>query len=284
MREIELQSGRRIGDGAPVFVIAEVGINHDGDMDKARQLVDAAAKAGADAVKLQTYDTEQRVPKDSPVYDILKTCELSYDQQSELFELGRQQGIEMFSTPFDAEAVEFLQSVGANLYKIASFDSVNSALLRKVGETGRPVIMSTGMTNVEELGEAWRSLGGQEDGTGCELALMHCISAYPLRNADANLSVIGNLKTLHGGPVGYSDHSIGVEVPALAVAAGAQIIEKHFTLDCAAEGPDHAMSADPVTLGEMTAKIREVESIMGDSALRLRDAELAIEPYRRHSN
>lgn len=274
-------AGRSIGDGSPVYVIAEVGINHNGDMETAVKLLRAAAAAGADAVKLQSYLTERRVPADSPIFGILKKCELTFDQQRELFDLGRELKLSVFSTPFDDESVGFLESVGTPAYKVASFDSVNLALLRRIAATGKPVIMSTGMTTVEELGAAWRALGGREDGTGCDLALLHCISAYPTAPEDARLAMIPYLKSIHGGPVGYSDHTIGVEVPSLAVAAGAQLIEKHFTLDTKAEGPDQALSADPATLREMVDSIRRVERISGGVKLGVRAAEKAIVGYRR---
>ena len=281
-RSIEI-AGRGIGDDCPVYVIAEIGINHDGDMETAARLLHAAADAGADAVKLQSYLTERRVPADSPIFGILKKCELTFDQQRELFDLGRELELSVFSTPFDNDSVDFLESVECPAYKVASFDSVNLALLRRIAATGKPVIMSTGMTTVEELGAAWRALGGKEDGTGCDLALLHCISAYPTEPEDARLAMIPYLKSIHGGPVGYSDHTIGVEVPSLAIAAGAQLIEKHFTLDTKAEGPDHALSADPGTLREMVDFIRRIERILGTVKLGIRTAEEAIVPYRRAS-
>ena len=134
-------------------------------LNKAIKLFEEAKKSGADAVKLQTYITEQRVPKDHAVYDILKQCELSHIDQKELFDLGKDIGITIFSTPFDDESVDFLESLDTPVYKIASFDSVNTNLLKKVGSTGKPVIMSTGMTNIDELGLAWKALGGKDDGT-----------------------------------------------------------------------------------------------------------------------
>ena len=172
-----LKIGRAsVGLGKPVHIIAEVGINHDGDMGKAVELVRQAKTAGADSVKLQTYVTEHRVPKDHAVYGILKQCELSHAEQKELFDLGKELGITVFSTPFDDESVDFLESIDTPVYKIASFDSVNTKLLAKVSSTNKPVIMSTGMTSLDELGLAWKALGGKEDGKGCDLLLMHCVS------------------------------------------------------------------------------------------------------------
>jgi len=284
MRKIVLKSGRILGDGGPVFVIAEVGINHDGDVAKARELIDAAKESGADSVKLQTYDTDKRVSKESPVYDVLKKCELSYDDQNELINYGMSLGLEMFSTPFDDGAVDFLQSIGVGLIKVASFDSVNKALLRKIAETKCPVIMSTGMTSQQELLEALKIFDQNPESAWEKVALLHCVSAYPLDDTDANLSVIRTLRNSFKGPVGYSDHTIGIEIPVLAVAGGAQIVEKHFTLDCASPGPDHAMSADPITLGSMISKIRSVEEVMGNDSLLLRNAELLTESFRRHTD
>ena len=272
-----------VGEGKLTYIIAEVGINHDGDMKKAVKLIHEAKNSGANAVKLQTYITEKRVPKDHAVYGILKQCELSHIDQKELFELGRDIGITVFSTPFDDEAVDFLQDINNPVYKIASFDTVNTKLLNKVSKTEKPVIMSTGMTSLDELGAAWTALGGKEDGTGCELALLHCVSSYPLDDKRANLSIIHYLHSVHEGPVGYSDHTIGTQIPIYGVAAGASIIEKHFTLDSASEGPDHSMSADPKTLTELVERVRWIEEVLGKKDMRIRDAEEGSTSYRRPS-
>ena len=247
-------------------------------------MIDTAKKSGADAVKLQSYITEKRVKKDSPIFDILKKSELTFDQQKSCFKFGRDLGLTMFSTPFDNDSIEFLESINCSIYKVASFDSVNKALLRKIGSTKKPVIMSTGMTNAKELNEARKSLGGNDDGSGCDLALLHCISSYPTPTTEANLSMIHLLKTLHNGPVGYSDHTIGSEIPITAVAAGAKIIEKHFTLDTSAEGPDHALSADPKIMKEMIDGVRRMEKILGSSEMKVREIEKSIVPFRRFSD
>ena len=273
---------RNIGDGTPTFVIAEVGINHNGNMDDAIELIRQAKTAGADAVKLQTYLTEKRVSKDSPIFSILKQCELTFEQQERLFLLAAELDIVLFSTPFDSESVDFLESIQCPLYKIASFDSVNKKLLNKVSQCNKPVIMSTGMTNFDELEVAMDILLG-DNGSEQNLAILHCISSYPTKPEDANLSAINVLKKIYNGSVGYSDHTIGTEVPAFAVAAGAQIIEKHFTLDTSAEGPDHSLSADPHIFKEMIIQIRNVEKIMGQGNLGVRPAETDIVQYRRES-
>lgn len=267
-----------IGPDKPVFVIAELGINHDGDLETAKHLVASAIESGADAVKLQTYMTEKRVGPDSPIFANLKRCELSYDEQAQLFELGRSLGGIVFSTPFDSEAVAFLEKVGNPIYKVASFDCVNHALLRDVAKTGKPVIMSTGMASQDEIDQALRSLSPSD------VMLMHCVSAYPTPPQESNLAAITRLLEVYKGRIiGYSDHTIGTDVPGLAVAAGAMMIEKHFTLDRSKPGGDHAMSADPETFKAMVNRIREVSAVLGKLALGLRPIEQDIVPFRRPS-
>jgi len=274
---------KKIGFGHPTFIIAEVGINHNGNIDEAKSLIRAAKKSGADAVKLQTYITEQRVPKEHPVFDILKKCELSFNEQEDLFKYGEELDILVFSTPFDEESINFLESINCQLYKIASFDTVNKKLLRNLGATNKPLIMSTGMTSQSELGAAWSALGGEKDGRGCELALLHCVSSYPLEDTRANLNAINLLQEIHSGPVGYSDHTIGIQIPVLGVAAGAQIIEKHFTSNIKQDGPDHAMSADPKILKDLVEKIRWLEQVIGERSMGMREAESNTSSFRRYT-
>ncbi len=269
-----------VGEANPVFIIAEVGINHNGDIDQAKQLINAAKKAGANSVKLQSYLTEKRVSRDHPVYEILKKCELTNIEQKELFDYGKDIGILIFSTPFDDESVDFLESINCPLYKIASFDSVNHKLLRKVSATNKPIIMSTGMTSETELSKALGSLT-VDNKNECNLALLHCISSYPMNDIDANLNVIKHLSEIHPGPIGYSDHSIGINVPILAIGAGASIIEKHFTLDTTQDGPDHAMSANPKILEDMITKIRWAEKVLGNNNLQMRSSEEGSSSFRR---
>jgi sialic acid synthase SpsE len=269
---------RFIGDGAPVFVIAEVGINHNGDIGLAEQLIREAKVAGADAVKLQTYVTEKRVPSDSPVFDILKQCELSFDQQRELFQLGADLGVMVFSTPFDEESVAFLNEIGAPCMKVASFDVVNTKLLGHIAATGKPVIISRGMADSNELDLALQTL----DSTGSPYVVLHCISAYPIHAlSDLHLSTVPALKERYACPVGFSDHWVGPDAAVMAVAAGAQAIEKHFTLDTTMDGPDHVMSADPRTLRTMIEEIRRVEEAMGAPVFGSIEAEVGTLAARR---
>lgn len=281
MTVAEVRCGKKtIGGGNSIFVIAEVGINHNGEMKLAEELVRKAAESGADAVKLQTYITEKRVAKDSPIFDLLKRCELTYNQQTELFALGRELGIILFSTPFDEEAVDFLKDAGAPMMKVASFDVVNKRLLRKVADAGLPVVMSRGMATGEELDRAVEVFDSKDVAT----ILLHCVSAYPVPSPkDLNLSTIRYLEEKFARPAGFSDHTIGVQASVWAVAAGARIIEKHFTLDTKMEGPDHAISADPATLKELVKNIRLVEGALGSPVLGPIEVEKDILQYRRET-
>ncbi len=267
-----------IGEGSPIFIVAEIGINHNGDMGIAERLLLEAREAGADAVKLQTYVTEKRVPKDSPIYGLLKECELSYRQQRELFKLGRDLGLCVFSTPFDEEAVDFLAQESAPLFKVASFDVVNKRLLEKIAAMQRPVILSRGMATRQELDMAVKIVDRRETPS----VLLHCVSAYPVKSVeDLNLATIAHLKREYLRPVGYSDHTLGTEAPVWAVAAGALVIEKHFTLATTMKGPDHAISADPRTMKEMVTQIRRVERALGTPVQGPIEAEQGILQYRR---
>lgn len=268
---------RRVGAGEPTFVIAEVGINHGGRMEQAERLIAAATRAGADAVKFQTYITEKRVPKDSPIFGILKQAELSFENQAALKALADAEGILFFSTPFDTDSVDFLAEIGVPALKVASFDLVNLQLLRRVAATGIPVIASRGMADRDEIDRAVSVV----ESAGVPYALLHCISGYPTPRESANLRVIQELRAGYRCPVGYSDHTLGIEVPVLAVAAGAELIEKHFTLDKGAEGPDHALSADLEELSALVAAIRDLEAVLGESAFKVYDAEKGTLAYRR---
>ena len=262
------------------YVIAEIGINHGGDLDTAKRLVDSAARAGVDAVKFQTYLTEQRAPEgNQAVFDILKACELPFEAFGELKAHAAAAGVDFFSTPFDRESVECLQSIGTDLYKIASFDVVNHALLREVAATGKPVIMSTGMAAREEIDAACAVL--RQGGGG--LGVLHCMSSYPLEESAANLAAIYELQDALDCVIGYSDHTPGIEVPLFAVAAGAQIIEKHYKIDEAMDCIDAPVSITEAQTAEMIAQIRRIEAIFGGGELGVREVEKPITVFRRPS-
>lgn len=269
---------RTVGEGEDIFSIAEVGINHGGDPDKAKTLIDKAAWAGASAVKLQTYITEKRVPKDSPIFGILKQCELSFAMQRELIAYAAEKNILLFSTPFDDESVDFLAEANAPCFKIASFDIVNTTLLRRVAQKGRPVIVSRGMASREEIDVAVEILKE----AGVPYALLHCVSAYPVPTHTAlNLRTIRALSDRYHCPAGFSDHTLGIEAPSIAVAAGATIVEKHFTLSKTDEGPDHALSAEPGDFKEMVTRMRRVREMLGAEAWGTVAEEKDILQYRR---
>jgi N,N'-diacetyllegionaminate synthase len=272
--------GVRAGAGEKVVVIAELGINHNGDIRTAKKLMDKAASAGVDMVKLQTYITEKRVAEDSPIFGILKQCELSFAQQKELFQYGRDKGVIVFSTPFDDESVDFLCSVKCPVYKIASFDLVNKKLLKKVAAMGKPVVMSRGMADRREVDTAV----GVFKRARIPLVLLHCISAYPVTDvASLNLSTIRALEERYGCPVGYSDHTLGIDAAVASVAAGAMVIEKHFTLSRKAKGPDHGLSTEPAEMKRLVDGVRRMQMMMGSPAWVAVAEEKGILQYRRPS-
>ena len=280
MQNVVKIGGKAIGDDQEVYVIAEVGINHNGNLNTAKELIRQAKWAGVSAVKLQTYITEKRVARNSPIYDILKQCELSYSEQNELFNCAHEQDIAIFSTPFDDESVDFLSSVGVPCYKIASFDIVNASLLKSVTAKRKPVIMSCGMANQLEIDKAVDIVRSAE----LDIILLHCISAYPVPSHNSlHLRTIHALSERYQCPVGFSDHTIGIEASKYAVAAGAAIIEKHFTLSCNSEGPDHAISTEPEEMKEMVSGIRYVREMMGEVIWSSVPAEKDIIPFRRFS-
>ena len=271
-------SNKTIDFSCDVFTIAEVGINHNGDIKTAIKLIDKAKWAGASAVKFQTYITEKRVPEDSPIFGILKQCELSFDQQKELFEYANGKNIVAFSTPFDHESVQFLADINAPCFKVASFDLVNIPLLKDISKQSRPVIMSRGMANMDEIDTAMHVF---KEGR-VPVVLMHCVSAYPIPdNVSINLSTIQALKERYDCPIGYSDHTLGIEAAQFAVAAGAVAIEKHFTMSQTAEGPDHVLSSEPEQLKKMIDGCKEVRFMMGEPVWTSIEVEKETLQYRR---
>jgi N,N'-diacetyllegionaminate synthase len=261
------------------YVIAEIGINHGGDLNLAKKMIDSVKKTGADAVKFQTYKTEKRVSKDSPIFEILKKCELTYEAFEELQTYAKSLDIDFFSTPFDDESVDFLHEIKCDIYKIASFDLVNKNLLKKIGSIKKPVILSTGMSNLDEIKIAFDIL---QENTH-KIALLHCISAYPTKEINANLLAISKLKESFNCVIGHSDHTNGIKVPLLAVAAGAQVIEKHFKIDQSMECVDESVSITELQLRELVLGIREIEDIFGNGFLGITDAQKEILKFRRFS-
>lgn len=269
-----------------VFIIAEAGVNHNGSLDIALQLVDTAKKAGADAIKFQTFKAEKLVSKnaqkacyqkentgnsDEKQIDMLKKLELSFDDFSKIKKYCDESGILFLSTPFDFQSIEFLNSIEMPLYKIPSGEITNLPYLIKIAETGKEVILSTGMCDMEEIKEAINAL--EKYGTK-KISLLHCTTEYPAPFDEVNLNAILTLKKEFNLDVGYSDHTEGIEVSIAAVAMGASIIEKHFTLDKNMSGPDHKASLNPIELREMIKSIRNIEKSMGSPEKKPTNSEL----------
>jgi len=265
-----------IRDDGRTFIIAEAGVNHNGRVDLAAQMVDAAAQAGADAVKFQTFQPETLVVRGTAKteyqiqttgdgdtqYDMLAKLALDEAAHRTLMQRCQANNILFLSSPFSVEAVDFLHDLGMALFKVPSGEITNVPYLRRIGQLAQEVILSTGMATMVEIQAALEIL--QNAGLSPEnIAVLHCNTAYPTPYADVNLRVLETMAKTLDVPVGYSDHTLGIEVPLAAVALGATIIEKHFTLDKEAEGPDHRASIMPRELSRMVESIRNIEQAMG---------------------
>lgn len=259
MNPLEI-GGRPVGPGTPVYVIAEIGMNHNGDMALAQRMIAAAKQAGADAVKFQSFRTARLVRPDAPDADFRRRVELSEAQHRLLFDTARSHGIEFLSTPCDESGVDLLADLGVHALKIGSFDITHLPLLEHAGATGLPVLLAVGTATLPEIATALDALGR---GGPSPVVLLHCVSQYPATLEQANLATLATLRERFGLPVGWSDHTHGSESAALAVACGACVVEKHFTLDNGLPGPDQAFSADPAALADLVRRIRHVELAMG---------------------
>jgi N,N'-diacetyllegionaminate synthase len=268
------------------FVIAEAGVNHNGSLVRALELVSAAKACGADAVKFQTFSADRLVtrsarkaayqraalPGDDSQHAMLRSLELGLDDFRRIRDHAAEVGIGFLSSPFDAEAIDALDALGVGTFKVPSGEITNLPYLRHLGSKGKPVILSTGMSWLVEVETAVRTL--QEAGAG-DLTLLHCVSEYPAPVEQINLRAMRTLADAFGLPVGYSDHTTGSEIALAAVALGASVIEKHFTLDTTLPGPDHRASLDPPSFAAMVAAIRNVERALGDGRKRPADCEVA---------
>ncbi|MBU2251682.1 MAG: N-acetylneuraminate synthase, partial [Candidatus Omnitrophica bacterium] len=253
--------------------IAEVGVNHNGDIEIAKQLVDLAYEAGVDAVKFQTFSAEKVVSQQSLQLDMLKKLELSRQDHIELNDYCREKGVIFLSTPFDLESIDFLKSLGLEIFKIPSGEITNLPYLRKVGSLNKKIIISTGMAELEEISKALDILVAS--GTAKEkITVLHCNTEYPTPFKDVNLLAMLTIKNTLRVKVGYSDHTLGIEVPIAAVALGAEVVEKHFTLDRTMEGPDHQASLEPSELKAMVESIRKIKNALGDGIKRVSPSEL----------
>lgn len=290
--EIQI-AGRSIGAGQPCYIIAELSANHGQHLENALAIVHAAKEAGADAVKLQTYTSDTltidcRRPEfmvgkgtlweGRNLHDLYAEAYTPWEWQPVLKKEAESIGLHCFSTPFDDTAVEFLESMNVPAHKIASFELVDTELLRRVADTGKPVIMSTGMASHEEIAEAVRTL---RCGGCTQLALLKCTSAYPSLPEDMNLRTIPHLAESFSTPVGLSDHTLGIVVPVAAVAIGARIIEKHLTMRRSDGGPDSAFSLEPAEFRSMVEAVRVAERALGEVSYDLSGKEQASLAFRR---
>lgn len=264
-----------------VFIIAEAGVNHNGSLETALQMIEVAAQSGADAIKFQSFNANNLLAKTAPKaayqeqtttqgesqYDMIRRLELDPAMHHKLMAACREQGIEFLSTPFDHESIDLLVSMGLQRFKIPSGEITNLPYLRHLGSLHRMIILSTGMADLGEVEDALDVLQGA--GTALEdICVLHATTEYPCSMTEVNLRAMQTLQQAFGVDVGYSDHTRGIEVPVAAAALGARVIEKHFTLDRNMEGPDHKASLEPHELVSMVAAIRNVEQALGDGRKR----------------
>jgi len=281
------------------FIIAEAGVNHNGDIKIAKKLIDVAVDARADAIKFQTFKAENVVTSTTPKakyqiknmgtdesqFEMLKKLELPASGYKELFAYCKEKNIIFMSTPFDEESADFLFIIGMGFFKIPSGEITNKPLLQHIAAKGKPIILSTGMSYLGEvekaviwINEIWDRLDKKP-----KLTLLHCVSNYPAAIEDSNLSAMKTMEMAFGLPVGYSDHSLGIELPIVAVVMGAKVIEKHFTLDRNMEGPDHKASLEPDELKAMINAIRKVEKALGDGIKKPTKSESQLRKVARRS-
>ncbi len=268
---------RLVGEGEACFIIAEAGVNHNGDVSLAKKLIDVARDAGADAVKFQTFKTEELVTggtekaqyqkqttgAEESQFEMIKRLELAESDFAELFDYAKKRGLVFLSSAFDRRSVDLLAELGVAAFKIPSGEIIDFPLLKHIAQKKKPMILSTGMSTIDEIEEALAVI--QKEGT-TEIILLHCVSSYPAKAEDMNLRAMETLRRTFKLPVGLSDHTLGITVPTAAVALGACVIEKHFTLDRSLPGPDHRASLEPDELKQMVASIRDVERALGNGA------------------
>jgi N-acetylneuraminate synthase/N,N'-diacetyllegionaminate synthase len=277
--------GRKIGADQPCFIIAEIGVNHNGDPEQAMQMIDSVAEAGADCVKFQTFSADEFVNDDTEIYeyksqgkavresmlDMFRRLELQREEFSRLFAHAHERGVIPLSTPADRAAADLLDELGAGAFKVGSDDLVYTPFLRYVASKGKPVIISTGMAEMTDVERAVRAI---RESSNDQICILHCVSLYPTPEGEVNLKKIQTLQSTFGDlTIGFSDHSNGITAALGAVSLGACVIEKHFTLDRDLPGPDHHFSADPEELTALVREVRRLEKELGHSAFELSAAE-----------
>jgi N-acetylneuraminate synthase len=271
-----------IGGGRPAYVIAEIGLNHNGDVEIAKKLIDVAARAGADAVKFQKRTPEistpehmRDVPRETPwgtmsYLEYRRRVEFGRDEYIEIGDHATMLGLDWFASPWDVPSVDFLEDLNVVAHKVASASLTDTELLVRLRETGKPIILSTGMSTIEQIDRALDTLGTDR------VVLMHATSTYPLEPEEANLRVISTLRDRYAGiPVGYSGHERGLQISLAAVALGAVAVDRHITLDRTMWGSDHAASLEPTGLEHLVRDIRVIEKALGDGVKRVFDSERA---------
>ena len=275
---------RPVGAGAPVYIIAEAGSNHDRNLDQAKRLIDVAAEAGADAVKFQTFAADRIVaetptraaylddilPAGKTMSELFRELELPREWHAELFGHATAAGLDFISTPFDFEAIDLLDDLGVKVFKVATYELWHLPLIREIASRGKPVICSTGMADMADVQEAVDTVTAAGND---QLVLLHCVVNYPPPFGDLNLRAIQTMREAFGVPVGYSDHSPGLTAPIVATALGAAVIEKHYTISRDLPGPDHRFALEPGELKAMVRSIRDAQAALGSGIKRMAPAE-----------
>ena len=283
MYKIKINENKTIGENEYPFIIAEIGNNHNGNLDTAMKLIESAKESGADAVKFQVKNIEKSFAKellDSPYVNensFGKTyrehkmaLEFSEEQMKQLYDFAAKIDIICFSTPFDTDSVDMLERIGNSIYKISSFHVTDLNLIKYVCQTKKPIIISTGMSTIEEIDKAIELIKKYTK----DFVIMHCVSCYPTEDEDVNLNVIPTLKNRYNCPVGYSGHERGIAITASTVLLGSCAIERHFTLDRTMKGPDHASSVEPIGLNDIVTRSKKIFNAMGTSEKNVLDCEL----------
>lgn len=284
----------KIHDHIPAYIIAEIGVNHNGDISLAKKLIKEAKSIGANAVKFQSFNAESLADSKTPKvkyqkrsgskkethYEMLKKLELSFDQQIELFKFAKKSSIDFLSTPYDIESAKFLNSLNVKAFKVASADIVDLPLHEYLVTTKKPVILSVGMASLDEIDFILRVYKKKHKN---KIAILHAVSNYPASDNSLNMKVIDTLKNKFKVPVGYSDHSLGIDSAIIAISKGVKIIERHFTLDKSLNGPDHSASSSPSEFRNYVEQIRKAEIILGSPIKKCQKEEIEMKKISRKS-
>ena len=285
MNEMDLKKkinigNKVVGEGEPTFIIAEAGSNHDGKLEQAKRLIDIASEAGADAIKFQAFKADQlfNKVKNKDIVDKLKNFEIPFDWYKELFEYANKKKLIFLASAFDEDSADLLDELGIVAYKVASYELTHIPLLEHIAKKNKPVILSTGMANESEVRDAVECIYSIRNK---QVVILHCVSQYPAEPENINLNSLLALKRIFECPIGFSDHTVTIYAPIAAVALGATVIEKHFTLDKSLPGPDHAYALEPDELKQMVTGIKEVEKMLGAEEIKPAECEINEREWRR---